>query len=131
MKTILLAEDNKNIAALCKQELEDEGYRVLHAHDGQQAYNLVRDEIPNIVILDIAMPGLDGLQALAWIREAHPDIPVILFTSHDEDCVTDGRARLATACVEKTGDLTELKRAIVRMLTYGSTHGSFHLGLPK
>jgi len=131
MKTILLAEDNKNFAALCKQELEDDGYRVLLAHDGEEAFHLVRDEIPHIVILDIAMPGVDGLQALRWIREVYPDIPVILFTSHDEDCVKDQRARLATACVEKSGDLTELRRAIVRMMACKSAHGSIHLGLPK
>jgi CheY-like chemotaxis protein len=83
------------------------------------------------VILDISMPEVGGLEALGQIRSVNPDIPVILFTAHDEDCLTDQRARLATACVEKSGDLTELKRSIVSAMTYGRRHGAFHLGLPK
>lgn len=130
MKTIVLAEDNKNMAVLCKRELEDDGYRVVLAHDGEEALQMVRDEMPHVVILDIAMPGISGLQALGQIRETYPDLPVILFTGYDEDCVTDQRARLATACVEKSGDLAELKRAIVRALAYGNLHEASRFGLP-
>ncbi len=130
MKTIVLAEDSKNMAVLCKRELEDEGYRVLLAHNGEEAIQMVRDEMPHIVILDIAMPGISGLQALGQIRENYPDLPVILFTGYDEDCLADQRARLATACVEKSGDLAELKRAIVRALAYGSLHEASRFGLP-
>jgi DNA-binding NarL/FixJ family response regulator len=83
-----------------------------------------------VVILDISMPRVGGLEALARIKEAYPDVPAILFTGFDDDCVRDGRARLATACVEKSGDLAELKRAIIRALAYGSQGDSFRLGLP-
>ena len=130
MKTILFAEDNLGAAAVCKLELEDEGYRVLLAEDGEQACRAVQEEVPDVVVLDISMPGIGGLQALAQIKECHPDLPVILFTGFDEDCVRDQRAALATACVEKSGDLTELKRAIVRALAWGKPNGSLRLGLP-
>ncbi len=131
MKTILLADDNPGAALLCKTEIEDEGYRVLLAEDGEEAYRLVRDKAPDVVILDISMPGVGGLEALARIKAGHPDIPVILFTGFDEDCLRDRRANLATACVEKkAGDLTELKRAIMRALAYGDAPRSLHLGLP-
>jgi CheY-like chemotaxis protein len=130
MKTILFAEDNLGAARLCKIELEDEGYRVLLAHDGEQACRAVQERVPDVVVLDISMPGIDGLEALEHIKNAHPHLPVILFTGFDEDCVTDQRAGLATACVEKSGDLTELKRAIVRALAYGKPNGSLRLGLP-
>lgn len=129
MKTILLAEDNLGAAALCQVELEDEGYRVVLAADGEQACRAVQERAPDVAVLDISMPGIDGLQALARIRETFPDLPVILFTGFDEDCVTDPRAGLATACVEKSGDLTELKRAIARALAYGRPN-ELRLGLP-
>ncbi|MHB1033399.1 MAG: response regulator [Pirellulales bacterium] len=130
MKTILLAEDNKGMAVLCKHELEDEGYQVLLAYDGEEACHAVQDNAPDVVILDISMPRVGGLEALARIKEAYSDIPVILFTGFDDDCVRDQRARLAIACVEKSGDLTELKRAIIRALAYGTLDDSFRLGLP-
>jgi CheY-like chemotaxis protein len=130
MKTILFAEDNPGAAKLCKVELEDEGYRVLLAEDGERACRAVREKAPDVVVLDISMPGIDGLQALARIKETHPPQPRILFTGFDEDCIADQRAALATACVEKTGDLSELKRAIVRALTCEKANGSLRLGLP-
>lgn len=132
MKTILFADDNPGAAQLCKAELEYEGYRVLLAEDGEKACDVVRDEAPDVVILDISMPGIGGLEALSRIKTAWPDIPVILFTGFDEDCLRDERARLASGCVEKrAGDLTELKRAIARALVPGDQHGPLRLGLPR
>lgn len=131
MKTILFADDNPGAALLCKAELEYEGYRVLLAEDGEEAYRIVREEGTDVVILDISMPGVGGFEALGRIKAAYPAIPVILFTGFDEDCLKDERARLATACVEKrAGDLTELKRAIARALAAGAASDSLRLGLP-
>lgn len=107
-------------ALLCKEELEDEGYRVLVAEDGEEACHVVQDEGPDVVILDVSMPCVSGLDALKRIKAVYPDIPVILFTNFDEDCLRDKRVRLASACVEKrAGDLSELKRAIARALASG------------
>lgn len=131
MKTILLADDNPGPALLCKMELEEEGYRVLLAEDGEQACRVVREKSPDVVVLDIAMPCVNGLEALGRIKAVCPDIPVILFTHFDEECLRDERARLASACVEKrAGDLSELKRAIVRALTFGGSNDPLRLGLP-
>ena len=132
MRTILLADDNPGPALLCKMELEEEGYRVLLAEDGERACHLVRDESPDVVVLDIAMPCVNGLEALGRIKAAYPDIPVILFTHFDEDCLRDERAKLASACVEKKpGDLSELKLAIVRALAFGGPNDPLRLGLPR
>lgn len=131
MRTILLADDNPGAVLVCKVELEDEGYRVLVAEDGEEACRLVREKTPDVVILDISMPGVGGLEALGRIKAAHPEIPVILFTGFDEDCLRDRRARLAIACVEKrAGDLAELKRAIARALSSSKSSASWKLGLP-
>jgi two-component system, response regulator, stage 0 sporulation protein F len=131
MKTILLADDNPGPALLWKTELEDEGYRVLLAEDGEEACRVVAERTPDVVILDISMPGVGGLESLRRIKAASPDTPVILFTSFDEDCLKDQRARLADACVEKrAGDLAELRRAIARALTSPRASNSLRLGLP-
>ena len=115
MKTILFADDNPGEVLLCRIELEDEGYRILLAENGEEACSMVRETTPDVVVLDISMPGVGGLEALGRIKATRPDIPVILFTTFDEDCMRDSRARLATACVEKrAGDFAELKRAVAQ-----------------
>ena len=104
MKTLLFADDNKNIREFCRQELEDEGYRVVLARDGREAVRLVREEHPDLAILDICMPRAGGLEAVERIKTIDPAIPIIFFTANDEDCVTDSRSRFANACVEKSED---------------------------
>jgi CheY-like chemotaxis protein len=130
MTTILVADDKKNIRNFCKQELEEEGYRVILACDGREAIERVQEELPDLVILDLCMPRVGGLDAIEPIRAIAPEVPIILFTANDEDCMTDGRSRLAMACVEKSEDLAELKRAIVRIISSREENGPFRLGLP-
>ncbi len=130
MKTILLADDNRNIREYCRRDLEDEGYRVVLAGDGREALALLRRELPDLVILDVCMPTMDGLQAVERIRAIAPDVPVVFFTWFDEDCARDRRGQLATACVEKCEDLTELKQVIVQIMASQHSNESFRLGLP-
>ena len=128
--TLLLADDNKNIREFCRQELEDEGYHVLTGRDGREAVALFREQPADLVILDIAMPLCDGFQALEQIRSIDPDVPVVFFTSYDDECVNDPRARLAAACVEKSGDLGELKRVVAKILQCPRQSRHYHPGLP-
>jgi CheY-like chemotaxis protein len=130
MTTILLADDKKNIRNFCKQELEDEGYQVILACDGREAIERVQEKPIDLVILDLCMPRLSGLEAIEPIRAIVPEVPIILFTANDEDCLTDVRSQYAAACVEKSEDLTELKRAIVRTLAMREGKVSFRSGLP-
>jgi DNA-binding NarL/FixJ family response regulator len=76
------------------------------------------------------MPGKDGLEVAEELRADLPGLPIILYTGHDDICTRDDRARFATVCVEKRTDLSELKRAIVRVLS--STQGRLipRIGLP-
>ncbi len=116
MKTILVADDQKNIREYCRLSLADEGYRVFLAADGAEAVAKFILESPDLAILDISMPRTNGLEALEKIKKLAPRTPVVLFTAHDDDCLHDRRAMLATACVEKAGDLTELKRTVAGIL---------------
>jgi CheY-like chemotaxis protein len=130
MKTILLADDNHTVREFCRRELEEEGYRVVLARDGGEAIGVLRRELPDLVVLDICMPRTDGLEAVQRIKEIEPQVPVIFFTSYDEDCLKDRRGQLATACIEKCEDLTELKRVVVRALSSRDEAESLHVGLP-
>ncbi|NLX95035.1 MAG: response regulator [Rhodopirellula sp.] len=129
MKTILLADDSKNIREFCRQELEEDGYRVITAKDGLEAIHAAKTQRPDAAILDIRMPRSGGLDAIEQIRRFDADLPVILFTSHDDACLDDARSRLATACVEKSEDLSELKRAVLRAMSRDPVKRSFRFGL--
>ena len=112
MTMILFVDDNPNIREYCKRELDDEGYCAVVARDGGEALRLIDRLPPDLVVLDICMPGIDGLEAAARIRATHRDLPIIFFTSYDDACTRDKRSSYATACVEKRADLTELKNVI-------------------
>ena len=134
MWTVLLADDNAHIRDYCRAALEEEGYRVVVACDGAEALQACDEAHPDLAVLDICMPRMSGLDALERLRSTAPELPVILFTAFDDDCLRDERGRLATACVEKSEDLTELKRTIDRLLDRGASHHAqdllLHLGLP-
>jgi two-component system, NtrC family, response regulator AtoC len=130
MKTILFADDNKSIREICKVEFEDEGYRVVLARDGVEAVHAMLQELPDVVILDIAMPRANGLDAIEQIKALDPRVPVIFYTAFDEDCIIDHRGQLAVACVEKVADLSELKRVVIRAMTACRSHVCFPSGLP-
>lgn len=130
MKTILLADDYESIREFCRQELEDEGYRVITADDGAEAIDLVQQHSPDLVILDIHMPGKNGFKAAEQIKTSKPGIPVIFFTDHDRTRVADDHSLLARVCVEKCEDLTELKRQITRVLGSREANERFRTGSP-
>lgn len=114
--TILFADDHKNIRDYCRAALSEEGYRVVLARDGIEALEMFVTETPDLAILDISMPRSSGLEVLERIKGISPHTPVILFTAHEEDCLRDQRTRLATACVAKSYNLTELKGIVARSL---------------
>ncbi len=130
MTTILVADDCVNIREFCKQELEEEGYRVLLARDGKEVVDLVRSERPDLAVLDIWMPRINGLEAAERIAAIDPGIRVILFTNNDELCLRDPRSAFAAACIEKGGDFTELKRTVATVLAARHGKGLFRPGLP-
>ena len=84
MTKILICDDEKDIVSALKIYLEAEGYSALCAYSGQEALDLLRGEEVQLVLLDIMMPGLDGLAALAKIRE-RSNVPVMFLTAKGED----------------------------------------------
>ncbi|MBO4548946.1 MAG: response regulator [Abditibacteriota bacterium] len=86
-KKILIVDDDENILALIEKTLEKAKYEVVKATDGKQALNLVVSERPDLLILDIMMPYLDGFEVLQTLRRypATRNIPVIILTAKDND----------------------------------------------
>ena len=80
---VLVVEDDRNIAELLQMYLEKEGYKVLVAHDGGQGLELFRSEKPDMVLLDIMMPVMDGYEVCHAIR-AESKTPVIMLTAKGE-----------------------------------------------
>jgi CheY-like chemotaxis protein len=130
MKTLLFADDSRTVREFCREELEHEGYRIVLARDGGEAIYLAQREHPDLVVLDVCMPRIGGLEAVEQIRRFESSVPIIFFTANDDDCSRDHRSRFATACVEKCEDLGELKRTITRLLMARDGRRTFRSGLP-
>jgi len=115
LPTILVVEDDTNQRALYEEELVDEGYSVLTAGDGKEALAHVQTKKPDLVILDINMPVMDGLDTLSQLLEHDGQIPVIINTAYAsyQDSFTTWSA---DAYIVKSSDLSELKTTVKRLL---------------
>jgi DNA-binding response OmpR family regulator len=82
--TVLVVDDEPIVREVVLRYLERDGFRTLEAGDGDTARRLVEDESPGLVILDIMLPGVDGLELCRWIR-ARSELPVILLTARGEE----------------------------------------------
>lgn len=84
MHTILICDDEPDIAAALQIYLTADGYQVLIASNGAQALELLANNTVHLVLMDVMMPGLDGISATARLRETS-NVPVILLTAKSED----------------------------------------------
>src|SRR5258708_38082030 len=82
LDTILVVDDEAGIRQSVRGILADEGYRVLEAEDGRGALRLIESERPRLVIVDIWMPEMDGIELLRRIRDSDPMTPVIVISGH-------------------------------------------------
>jgi DNA-binding response OmpR family regulator len=114
-KKILLVDDDDGLRDLYREELEDEGYEVLTAKNGKEALQKLEKEKPDLIVLDIVMPKMDGMEALGRMIGKAKTIPVILHTSHP-GYQEDFMSWAADAYLLKSTDLTELKEKIRELL---------------
>ncbi|MBT3878358.1 MAG: response regulator [Candidatus Scalindua sp.] len=115
MTTILLVEDDKNQRLLYEQELKHDGYDVVTASDGKEALEKVQKQLPDIVIMDINMPKMDGIEAMGRILSKNKAIPVIINTAYT-NYKDSFMSWVADAYVVKSSELSELKGKIKEVL---------------
>lgn len=115
MSKILIVEDEAAQRLLYETEIVDMGHEVVLASDGVEAIDMVRKEKPDLVILDLMMPNMHGLDSLRKVLSINPNIPVIIHTaySHYKD---NFMSWAAEEYIVKSADLSELKGAIKRVL---------------
>jgi DNA-binding response OmpR family regulator len=116
MTTILLVEDDKNQRLLYEQELGLEGYEIVTAADGKEGLRKVEERQPNLIIMDINMPKMNGIEAMGKVVSKHKNIPIIIYTAYSS-YKDNFLSWLADAYIIKSSDLTELKNKIKELLT--------------
>ena len=113
--SILVVDDEENIRWLYKEELEEEGYSIKAAASGEEALEMVPEMKPDLVVMDIKMPGISGVDTLIKIKEIDKNIPVILCSAYS-DYKQDFSTWASDAYVVKSASLDELKKAIREVL---------------
>ena len=111
METILVVDYEQNIRFLYKEELEEDGYKVSVAATGTEALKCIDKNLPNLIVLNIKMPGMDGIDLMRKIKDEKGDIPIILCSAYGR-YKQDFRVWASDAYVVKSADLRELKLTI-------------------
>ena len=115
MATILVVEDNDENWDMLSRRLQRRGYLVVHAADGQQAVELAACETPDLILMDVSLPVMDGLEATRRIRARAQTqtIPIIALTAH---AMSGDRERaLAAGCDDYHAKPVELPRLLAQM----------------
>lgn len=115
MKKILLVDDEESIQLLYREEFADEGYEVISAVNGEEALEKFSSKKPDLVILDIQMPGMNGIEVLRQMKMIDCEVPVILSSAYQE-YKQDLGAWASDEYVVKSADISELKEAVRKFL---------------
>ena len=117
---ILLVEDDEDTRYLMQLEMERRGYRVIEAEDGEKAVVLAKQESPDIILMDLSLPRMDGLEATKLIREfdGMHAVPIVAVTAHQETDFREGaKASGFDAYVTKPIDFDWLSELIIGLLS--------------
>jgi two-component system, cell cycle response regulator DivK len=122
-KTVLIVEDNELNMKLFRDLLEGQGYRTLGAGEGLEAFALARDHRPDLILMDIQLPAISGLEVTRWLKEdpALAHIPVVAVTAFamkgDEARIRDGGCE---AYLAKPISVTSFLETVRRFLERGA-----------
>jgi len=116
-ETILVVEDDRSLREGLAMNFQLRGYRVLTAADGESGARLAFDERPDLIVLDLMLPGLDGFEILGQLREKEVDVPVLILSARGQVAdKVDGFRLGADDYVTKPFQLPELIARVERML---------------
>jgi two-component system response regulator (stage 0 sporulation protein F) len=112
-KKVLIVDDQYGIRVLLYEVFGKEGYQTFQASNGIAALEIVRDQTPDIVLLDMKIPGMDGLEILKNIKKINPTIKVIMMTAYGElDMIKEATDLGALTHFTKPFDIDELRVAV-------------------
>ncbi len=117
MRRILVVENDPFLQLLYEAELSELGYRVITARDGQTAIQLARRENPDLVIMDVILPDMEGGEAVYQMKRRRPRVPIVINSIPVDEMVAASDLPIAEY-VTKSSDLTELKNAVRRVLSH-------------
>ncbi|KGO35617.1 MAG: response regulator [Desulfoprunum sp.] len=115
MKKILLVDDDASIQLLYREEFVDAGYEVICAYNGDEAIEKFKNDTPDLVVLDIQMPGLNGIEVLRQLKMQNAAIPIILSSAYHE-YKQDLGAWASEEYVVKSPDIGELLKVVRKYL---------------
>nr|WP_280921168.1 response regulator [Paenibacillus turicensis] len=118
----MIVDDQNGIRILLMEVFNSEGYTTMQAPNGKVALEIVRNEAPDLVLLDMKIPGMDGLEILKHIKEINSDIKVIMMTAYGElDMIKQATDLGALMHFTKPFDIDEMRLAVNNHLMGGGT----------
>ena len=122
MSTILHVEDENSVRILYKEVFEELGYRMIQVSSGEEALKQLKGNRPDLIILDLKMPGMGGRAFLEKFHKMKLKIPVVISTAYPY-LQRDAATLRADAYVVKSGDMTELLEKVNSLVNESSRHG--------
>lgn len=115
--SLLIVDDQQGVRRLLYEAFSDEGYHVRMAEGGQEALKIVSQEMPDIILLDIKMPVMNGLETLRELRKMDPDVPVLMMTAYGEMEVVEAAKKMGVKhYIIKPFDLHEVRLLVKAIL---------------
>lgn len=119
--TIMVVDDRVGIRKLLQEVLQDAGYKVLTASGGSEAVEMIRRTKIDLVLLDMKMSGMDGLETLTFLKQYAPYVIILIMTAYEElEVLKEARRRGAAGYISKPFDIEELKSIIEAKLQAAS-----------
>ena len=126
---VLVVDDEEHQRLLYREELEDAGYKVLVAGSGPEAVEIATHQHVDLVLLDIAMPGMDGIETMSRLFNINRCLPVVIHTAYS-DFQDDFTTWAADAYVIKSSDLTGLLQTLRDVLERRGLPAPYHAPAP-
>jgi two-component system, response regulator, stage 0 sporulation protein F len=119
---ILIVDDQFGIRILLNEVLQKEGYDTFQAANGLQALEILNGHVPDLVLLDMKIPGMDGIEILKRMKVLQPDIKVIIMTAYGElDMIQEAMDLGAITHFAKPFDIDDIRKAVEKHINTSSS----------
>ncbi|ASS67840.1 MULTISPECIES: response regulator [unclassified Paenibacillus] len=128
-KKVLIVDDQNGIRVLLMEVFTSEGYATFQASNGKLALDIVRNENPDLVLLDMKIPGMDGLEILKHVKTINRSIKVIMMTAYGElDMIKEATDLGAVMHFTKPFDIDEMRLAVNMQLRRDGENNKYAIG---